>query len=67
MTITINLTSLAVTKDGVDLGHVCDAILNDPASAAEAKAALDLAWIAKQAQINAHATTIIALQAQLAG
>lgn len=65
MSTMIDLKSLEITKDGVNLGHVCDAILNDPTIAAEAKAALDLAWIAKGEQINAKAHEVAALKSKL--
>lgn len=38
------------SKDGENLGHVCDAVRNLPEFAAEAKGLLDRAWLEREAE-----------------
>ena len=64
--LTIQLNDLHIISDGKDLGHVIDAIRSGTCDASEAKAALDLAWIGKQEQVNDHARTIAVLQSEVA-
>lgn len=51
---TINISTLHIFDGSKDLGHVIDAIVSKTVDHAEAKAALDLAWIAKNDQVNDH-------------
>lgn len=51
MPLTIRQSDLHVFDGETDLGHVVDAVRNDALTAADAKAALDVAWLALLAQV----------------
>jgi hypothetical protein len=50
--LTVNPTNHHIIKDGVDLGHVIDAIVNKTVDAAEARGALEVARIGLHEEIN---------------